>query len=39
MKPARDVIYNPNPVNDWEAWQEQEVALDKAMEYALDGRL
>ncbi len=24
---------------DWEAYQANEVALDRAMEYALDGRL
>ncbi len=39
MKPARDVIYNPNPVNDWESLQAEETAKDIAMEYVLSGRL
>ena len=39
MKSFYDVIYNPGPVNDWEAFQAQELEVDKAMEYVLAGRL
>jgi len=26
-------------VNDWDAWKAEELAIDKALEYVLSGRL
>ena len=36
-----ETLFNPNPVgsNDWEAWQAQEEAQEKAFQYLLEGRL
>ena len=32
-------VFNPAPVDDWSAFQAEELAIDKALEYVLGGRI
>ncbi len=33
------LINNPVQVDDWQAWQAEELAIDKALEYVVNGRM
>ena len=33
------LVHYPDPVTDWTEWQAEEMAIDKAHEYVVNGRM